>query len=236
MRVPRWLAAPAAAAALVTLMAVPAASADVNQTFTATVTGTAVTSPTNGVLTIYSDVLAKHHTRTVQYFQHDGYNKTENLVSATRPYGVVLIKEYILNACDSNPADGSVNPVGGYELPCGGHLVTTDPGPFPLGGDLIGRFCRIAQLPDTSPADCTADTIHVSEGPASGSGRYLQVGNKDHGAMLKIVYYANVTGTDYLVTVKLPIGTMQLPHGAEVTEVILLPQGTSPPHAVLALN
>lgn len=235
MRALRRLLAAVAGLGLALSLSAASASTTVDQTFSAAVTGTVMTTPANGILTIYDDPLNKHHTRDIVYTQHDGYFKTENLVSAANPFGIVLIKEYIENACKSDPDDGSVNPVGGYNIACGGHLVTTDPGTFPLGGDLTGRFCRIAMLPDTSPADCTSDPIHVDEN-AGGSGRYLQVGNKDHGAMLSIEYYANVAGTNYDVTVNLPIGTSQLPHGAEVTEVILLPQGTSQPHAVLALQ
>jgi len=207
-----------------------AASTGVTQRFTATVTGTSSSSLTNGVLYVYADATALHHTRSVEYFQHDGYSKTENLVSSARPLGVVLKQEDIENACDSSTTDGSVNPVGGYEIPCVGQLVTSKPAPFPLGGDLIGRFCRIAQLPDTSPADCTSDPIHVNES-ATGTGQFLKVGNKDHGAMTEIDYYANWTGTSYEVDVLLPSSTPAL-----VTRVVLLPQNGTPPHAVLVLS
>lgn len=195
-------------------------------TITATETGTSAQQPVNGTLYLYDNATALHHTRSVTYYQHDGYSKTENLVSSTRPLGVVLKREDIENACDANPNDGSVNPVGGYEnIPCGGFLVTTPPPPFPLGGDLTGRFCRVAQPPDPTPADCTSDPIHVNE-TATGSGPYLTVGNKDHGAMTEIDYYTNVAGTDVEVDVVIPFPV-------EVTRVVLLPGG---PSAVVVLN
>ena len=194
-------------------------------TITATETGTSAAQPTNGTLYLYDNATALHHTRTVTYYQHDGYSKTENLVSAARPLGVVLKREDIENACDAATNDGSVNPVGGYEIPCGGFLVTSPPAPFPLGGDLTGRFCRVPQPPDTSPADCIVDPVHVNEN-AVGAGPYLKVGNKDHGAMREIDYYTNVAGEDVEVDVLIPFPV-------EITRIVLLPGG---PSAVVVLN
>jgi hypothetical protein len=217
------------AAAAVLALTIPApASASVTQAFTAVISGTPVTSPVNGVLYVYDDATALHHTRSVEYYQHDGYSKTVNLVAAGRRYGVILKEEDIENACMASLTDGSVNPAGGYHIGCGGHLAAAAMA-YPLGGDLTGRYCRVP--PAGQVLHCPAmPRVHVNES-ASGSGRYLLVGNKDHGAMLEIDYYANVAGVNVEVDVILP-GSMP----ALVTRVVLLPQGTSPPHAVLVLQ
>lgn len=220
-----------AATCLGVAAASPSALADVTVNITATVAGTSTNSLTNGVLTIYSTVVAKHHTKTIEYYQHDGYSKTENLVSSSRPIGVVLKEEDIENACDSSTTDGSVNPVGGYEIHCGGVLVNS-PTSYRLGGDLIGRFCRVPQAPFNKPCPFP---IHVNEN-AIGSGQYLQVGNKDHGAMYKIDYYTNVTGTDYHVIINIPYGGL-IPHGVLLTRIVILPQAAgAAPSAVVTLH
>jgi hypothetical protein len=185
------------------------------------------TSPPNGVLYLYDDATALHHTRSIEYYQHDGYSKTENLVSSARPLGVVLVEEDIENACDSTTTDGSVNPVGGYEIHCGGVLVAART-VYPLGGDLTGRFCRVPPPDSTGSCPTFIPVQHVNES-AAGSGRYLQVGNKDHGAMSEIDYYANVAGADVEVDVVIPPSFL-------VTRVVLLPQGGLAPHATLVLG
>lgn len=199
-----------------------------NVVITATETGISAAQPTNGTLYLYDNAVALHHTRSIDYYQHDGYEKTEILNPSGNPKGVILKEEDIENACKSSTKDGSENPVGGYDIGCVG-VLSNHPVSLPLGGDLIGRFCRVAQFPDTNPSDCTSDLIHVTEN-ATGNGQYLQVGNKDHGAMKEIDYYTNVTGVNEEVDVKLP-------GNAEVTKVVILPQAIgAAPSATLVLN
>lgn len=242
----RIIYALAGAAVLAGVVAGPAyaAPADLTDSITATVSGTATTMPTNGILYIYDNVTSEHHTRTVTYYQHDGYNKTEFLQSRTNPLGVVLKQEDIENACLSSTSDASVNPNGGYDVACGGHLFTHGI-TFKLGGDLVGRFCRKAQPPDPSPADCTSDVVHVGEpdsGGVPGTGQYLEVGNKDHGGMLEVDYYCNVAGVDHEVNVTLPAIMATDYNGVKrmiqalVTRIVLLPQTGSAPSAVLVLQ
>lgn len=203
------------------------AATKINQTFTASVVGTSTTQPTNGVLTIYSDPLALHHTRSVEYYDHDGYFKTAILTASSRPYGVVLKEEDIENNCASYPGSlGTVNPVGGTGLPCHPVLHLTQPAPYPVTGDLLGRYCRVAPhgLPGTCPF-----AIHRTE-IATGNGQYLTVGDIDHGALLKVEYYTWVGAQEYDITVKLPIPVL-------VTRIVLLPTTASiGPSAVLTLN
>jgi len=220
-----------------------AAPADLTDSITATVSGTATTAPTHGVLYVYDNVTALHHTRSVVYYMHDGYSKTVELRNSARPYGVVLRQEDIANACDSSSTDGSVNPVGGYESGtgalCGTQLHLTKPlGQRQLGGDLIGRFCRVPQAGFHLPCPLN---IHVTEA-ATGSGQYLATGAKDHGGMMEVDYYCNVAGVDHEVNVKLPAvaatdyGGKSLTTQALITEIVLLPQSGPVPTAVLELQ
>jgi len=231
----------AQASAVPVARTVPAAT--ITQTFTATVSGTSVTTPTNGTLYLYDDPLALHHSRNVEYYDHDGYSKTAVLTSSTRPLGVVLKAEFIDNNCDTYTAGGSVNPPHGDGSNCHPVLwAVAQPSFSKANGDLVGRYCRVAAPGDPSPSDCTADSIHRSE-IASGSGQYLTVGDKDHGGLVKVSYYANVAGVDYEVTAILPaiVGAVDYDGTVRtiqplVTEIVLLPQGATAPHAVLVLQ
>jgi len=241
----RWATAAAVTVAAIAALALSApASATVNVTINATVTGVSAAQPTNGTLYLFANPTAKHHTRSVEYRMHDDYLKTINLVTALNPIGVVLAREDISNACDSSSTDGSVNPVGGFETglasSCANVLHLTAPAPMQLGGDLIGRFCRVAFPPDTNPGDCTSDPV-ANVGPAAGTGRYLTTGAKDHGGMTEVDYYTNVTGVNVEVDVLIPAIAAVDYNGVKrtiqplITRIVLLPT-TVAPHAVVVLN
>jgi len=216
------------------------ASAVSKDVITATVTGTAVAVPASGILTIYDNVTALHHTRSVEYLDHDGYSKTANLVNTADPLGVVLKSETIDNGCGFIMDAGSVNPAGGDQMSCFPVLHASQPALYLLHGDLLGRYCRVA------PAGFTGScpfNVHRME-TATGSGPYLTVGDKDHGGLTEVDYYCNVAGVNYEVDVILPLlatavdylGVVRHNVPAEVTEIVLKPAGLAAPHAVLTLQ
>lgn len=220
------LAAVASLAAVAALTAAAAPQpAPITQSFTASVSGTPLTSPANGVLTIYDNETALHHTRSVDYYMNDGYRKTAILTSSTRPEGVVLAAEDIENNCGTYSLSlGGLNPAGGTGIRCTPALHTTEV-TYPVTGDLVGRFCRVP--PPGTTGTCPF-VRHVTE-TATGSGTYLTVGGKDHGALLEVEYYTWDGTQEYDVQVTLPIPVL-------VTRIVLQPTTAVDPYAVLTLQ
>jgi hypothetical protein len=208
------------------------ASAATKIVITATETGTSALTPQNGTLYIYSDEIALHHTRSVQYYMHDGYNKTANLKTRANPLGVILRSEDIENNCASSGNPGALNPPGGTGLPCMPVLHKTPPVPYPVTGDLAGRYCRVP--PPGHTGSCPF-TVHRTEN-ATGTGQYLTVGGKDHGALQEVDYYVNIGGVNKEVDVILPVYPDS--KAVLITRILLEPTSTptTPDSAVIVLN
>jgi hypothetical protein len=207
------------AAGAVALAAGPVSATATSETYVADETGSApVSTTTNGILYIYSTDLATQKSVNAVYYMRDGYFKMVDFPNG----GTVLAEEDFENNCASN-TPGSVNPVGGTGISCLPVLQATQPAPYPVTGDLQGAYCRVP--PPGSSGACPFNVTRTET--ATGSGAYLTVGNKDHGAMMKISYKLASGKTEYIV----------LPGNCLLTRVIIsaTPAGQSD-HATITLE